>query len=185
MINKFSNLQAHTRGWHSQRFCTYPQEIVIGFPCKVHLKNIDICFHEQKVPSKVEIYQMNSVDDELFGSSSTMNTLDISQRYPKLPKKQSKELEERSEIKEEDQSSPPIKLKSTEESKDGESLSTTTQSREHRESKKLETKNIHDNLQKGEALKEKQVYRRVFCSNLLLVYLTHLIPVSHDRERTI
>ena len=100
---------------------------------------------------------MESVDDELFGSSSTMNTLDISQRYPKLPKKLGKESEERSEIKEEDQSSPPLKLPSKEESKDGESLSTTSQSREHGESKKSEGKNIHDNIQKGEALKEKLV----------------------------
>lgn len=52
-----------TRGWQSQRFCEYPQEIILEFPCKVSLKHIQILCHTSKIPSKVKLYTMDGADE--------------------------------------------------------------------------------------------------------------------------
>ena len=43
-------------GWSSVRYSTYPQELLIQFcrPCR--LRQINILFHEYKIPSKVDFY---------------------------------------------------------------------------------------------------------------------------------
>ena len=43
-------------GWHSARFCPYPQEILIKFPYPVHIRQINLLFHETLIPSRVDIY---------------------------------------------------------------------------------------------------------------------------------
>lgn len=43
-------------GWHSVRFCPYPQEILINFPSPVRLREVTLVFHESFIPSKVEFY---------------------------------------------------------------------------------------------------------------------------------
>ena len=43
-------------GWHSSRFCLYPQEILIKFPYPVHIRQINLLFHETLIPSRVDIY---------------------------------------------------------------------------------------------------------------------------------
>ena len=43
-------------GWHSARFCLYPQEILIKFPYPVHIRQINLLFHETLIPSRVDIY---------------------------------------------------------------------------------------------------------------------------------
>jgi hypothetical protein len=46
-------------------------------------------FHEFKTPSKVEIFKLESIGDDLFGTSKSDKLLDISNKYPKLPLKES------------------------------------------------------------------------------------------------
>lgn len=43
-------------GWSSVRYCTYPQELLIQLcrPCR--LRQINIVFHEYKIPSKIDFY---------------------------------------------------------------------------------------------------------------------------------
>ena len=43
-------------GWHSSRFCSYPQEILIKFPYPVHIRQVNLLFHETLIPSRVDIY---------------------------------------------------------------------------------------------------------------------------------
>ena len=43
-------------GWHSARFCSYPQEILIKFPYPVHIRQINMLFHETLIPSRIDIY---------------------------------------------------------------------------------------------------------------------------------
>ena len=43
-------------GWSSVRYCTYPQELLIQLcrPCR--LRQINLVFHEFKIPSKIDLY---------------------------------------------------------------------------------------------------------------------------------
>ena len=41
-------------GWISNRFCTYPQEILIKFPQIVNLRQINILINENKIPKMIE-----------------------------------------------------------------------------------------------------------------------------------
>jgi len=43
-------------GWQSQRFCVYPQEIVIQFPTLVHLKQVQFLIHHCKIPARIELF---------------------------------------------------------------------------------------------------------------------------------
>jgi centrosomal protein CEP104 len=43
-------------GWQSQRFCLYPQEIILQFPNMVNVKQMQFLMHESKIPSKIEIF---------------------------------------------------------------------------------------------------------------------------------
>lgn len=43
-------------GWTSQRFCVYPQSIIIQFPSRVRAKKLEFLFHEKKIPSRVELF---------------------------------------------------------------------------------------------------------------------------------
>ena len=44
------------QGWNSVRFCSFPQEILIEFPQPIRLRQINLLFHQTKIPSKVDIY---------------------------------------------------------------------------------------------------------------------------------
>ena len=44
-------------GWNSVRFCSYPQEILIQFPQPVRLTRVHLLLHQNKIPSKIELYQ--------------------------------------------------------------------------------------------------------------------------------
>ena len=51
-------------GWHSQRFCIFPQELILQFQGGVHITQIKLLAHETKIPSKVELYSfMPGVDN--------------------------------------------------------------------------------------------------------------------------
>ena len=43
-------------GWHSARFCSYPQEILIKFSYPVHIRQINLLFHETLISSRIDIY---------------------------------------------------------------------------------------------------------------------------------
>ena len=41
-------------GWVSNRYCIYPQEILIHFPTKVNIRQINIVSNESKIPKMIE-----------------------------------------------------------------------------------------------------------------------------------
>ena len=49
LLNKESKI-----GWISNRFCTYPQEIIIEFHSFVNIKQINILINETKIPTVIE-----------------------------------------------------------------------------------------------------------------------------------
>ena len=50
LLNKFSR-----KGWVSNRFCMYPQEIIVEFHSYVNIKQINILINETKIPTIIEI----------------------------------------------------------------------------------------------------------------------------------
>lgn len=43
-------------GWQSQRFCVYPQDLIIQFPTLVKLTNLTFLLHQYKIPRQIELY---------------------------------------------------------------------------------------------------------------------------------
>lgn len=54
-----------SNGWQSQRFCSYPQELILQFDSLVHLTQLQILFHEKKIPYLVELYIWNPRNETL------------------------------------------------------------------------------------------------------------------------
>lgn len=50
-----NNSNSKNDGWLSNRYCTYPQEIMIKFPNGVNIRQINILINESKIPKKIEI----------------------------------------------------------------------------------------------------------------------------------
>ena len=42
-------------GWLSNRYCAYPQEILIKFPTEVNIRQLNILINESKIPKKIEL----------------------------------------------------------------------------------------------------------------------------------
>ena len=42
-------------GWLSNRYCAYPQEIMIKFPNQVNIRQLNILVNESKIPKKIEL----------------------------------------------------------------------------------------------------------------------------------
>ena len=47
------------KGWQSNRFCIYPQEILIQFNFPVNINQINIIINEKKIPTTIEFYKAN------------------------------------------------------------------------------------------------------------------------------
>lgn len=43
-------------GWHSKRFCDYPQEIIIYFNSPVKLSKLVILSHQNKIASQIDLF---------------------------------------------------------------------------------------------------------------------------------
>ena len=51
LLEKNNNTQG---GWVSNRYCVYPQEILIQFPSMVNIRQINILVNESKIPKMIE-----------------------------------------------------------------------------------------------------------------------------------
>jgi centrosomal protein CEP104 len=56
LVSPSSRDQSELLGWQSQRFCVYPQEVVLQFPTLVHLKQVQFLAHQSKIPSRIELF---------------------------------------------------------------------------------------------------------------------------------
>ena len=45
-----------SKGWHSERYCKYPQSIYIAFATPINLRQINLLSHEKKIPQKIWFY---------------------------------------------------------------------------------------------------------------------------------
>ena len=44
-VTELLDATSNTRGWQSQKFCDYPQEIIVQFPTVVNLKQLQFLSH--------------------------------------------------------------------------------------------------------------------------------------------
>ncbi len=51
-------------GWASNRYCTYPQEILIQFPSMVNIRQINILINESKIPKMIEFINCIPIGDK-------------------------------------------------------------------------------------------------------------------------
>ena len=49
-------------GWCSQKFCSYPQELVLKFEAPLRLKTLQILSHEFKIASRIELFYIPYFD---------------------------------------------------------------------------------------------------------------------------
>ena len=45
-----------SKGWHSSKYCTYPQNIYIAFDTPINLRQINLLSHEKKISEKISFY---------------------------------------------------------------------------------------------------------------------------------
>ena len=57
-INHLLNNKNTQGGWVSNRFCIYPQEILIHFPTMVNIKQINVLINESKIPKMIELIKV-------------------------------------------------------------------------------------------------------------------------------
>ena len=49
----------NSKGWQSQKYCTYPQEIILQFQGVINISQLQILSHQSKIASKVELFTFN------------------------------------------------------------------------------------------------------------------------------
>ena len=55
-VRELQSFHAQSRGWQSSRWCDYPQELVLQFPGKVTLQQVQVLSHQFKIASRVELF---------------------------------------------------------------------------------------------------------------------------------
>ncbi|CAI2386351.1 unnamed protein product [Moneuplotes crassus] len=56
-------------GWHSQRFCQYPQELIIYFNSPVKLSKLVLLSHQNKIASQVDLYSYHPSFENAISAS--------------------------------------------------------------------------------------------------------------------
>lgn len=65
-VSELLNHSPFNKGWHSARFCQYPQEIILDFPNKVKVKQIQFLSHQYKISTKIELMIFNPGQTKKF-----------------------------------------------------------------------------------------------------------------------
>ena len=73
-------------GWISNRFCTYPQEIIIEFHSFVNIKQINILINESKIPTIIEFINCTYLPPENKNKNSNANEGELSSKRRKNKK---------------------------------------------------------------------------------------------------
>jgi hypothetical protein len=53
-------------GWHSRKFCSYPQALTLKLHAAAQIKQIRILSHEYKIASRIELQYMPLDEDEFY-----------------------------------------------------------------------------------------------------------------------
>ena len=55
-VRELQEFHAQSRGWQSARWCDFPQALVLQFPGRVTLQQVQVLSHQFKIASRVEIF---------------------------------------------------------------------------------------------------------------------------------
>ena len=55
-INELKKPLSKSKGWHSSKYCIYPQNIYIAFDTPINLRQINLLSHEKKISEKISFY---------------------------------------------------------------------------------------------------------------------------------
>ena len=72
------------KGWQSQRFCLYPQELILQFQCPVHINQIKLLAHETKIASKVELFSYMPGAEDMPGISNLVTPANSNQIFNRI-----------------------------------------------------------------------------------------------------
>ena len=55
-LNELKKPLSKSKGWHSEKYCKYPQNIYIAFETPINLRQINLLSHEKKISQKISFY---------------------------------------------------------------------------------------------------------------------------------
>ena len=55
-VHELQSFHAQSRGWQSGRWCEFPQSLVLQFPGRVSLQQVQVLSHQFKIASRVELF---------------------------------------------------------------------------------------------------------------------------------
>ena len=55
-VTQLLDPSVNSKGWLSQRYCQYPQEIILQFPSTVHLTQLQFLSHQSKISQRIELF---------------------------------------------------------------------------------------------------------------------------------
>ncbi len=62
-VSEVHLLAPHSRGWRSEKFCHYPQEILLELPRACHLHQMQVLSHQYLIASRVDIHVASASSD--------------------------------------------------------------------------------------------------------------------------
>lgn len=76
-VTELLDATSNTRGWQSQKFCDYPQEIIVQFPTVVNLKQLQFLSHQSKIASKIELFTFLPSGKHAMTSQIPLNEIEF------------------------------------------------------------------------------------------------------------
>ena len=76
-VTELLDPSSNSRGWQSQKFCDYPQEIIIQFPQLVSLKSLQFLSHQSKVASKIELFTFLPSGQQALTNQIPLNEIEF------------------------------------------------------------------------------------------------------------
>ena len=60
------------KGWQCQRFCVFPQEIILSFPQMSHISSMQLLSHQSKISTKIDILVAKAPGERWNGQVSSL-----------------------------------------------------------------------------------------------------------------
>ena len=76
-VTELLDASSASRGWQSQKFCDFPQEIIVQFPQMVQLKQLQFLSHQSKIASKIELFTFLPSGSQAMSSQIPLNEIEF------------------------------------------------------------------------------------------------------------
>ena len=76
-VTELLDPSSNSRGWQSQKFCDYPQEIIVQFPQLVKLKQLQFLSHQSKIASKIELFTFLPSGQQALTNQIPLNEIEF------------------------------------------------------------------------------------------------------------